>query len=97
MNMASFLEHGIKFYLDRGGSRVTNDQYKQRLDVCNTCERSGTVSILGVGKTPGCLECGCPFATKPLFAEFFNPLTFQVEEVFCPLGKWEPVDKLFKK
>jgi len=66
-----------------GGTLVGKAEHDRRAEICNGCERRGTVDVLGA-KFEGCTLCGCPFATK-LWAKW-HPLDGGT--VKCPAKKW---------
>lgn len=47
-----------------GGTVATEEHAKKRLEICRGCEFYGEVNPLPLIKAKGCLQCGCPLATK---------------------------------
>lgn len=78
-----------------GGTRVSDEEYQRRLEICRGCELVGTVEVMG-HQFEGCTECGCPLATKPLWQEFFSVKAFKFVEAKCPHpngDKWSAINK----
>ena len=59
------LTRSLATFVVRGMKMVTKEQYRQRLEICDTCDRR---------RGNRCLECGCRLATKAKGKVFKCPL-----------------------
>lgn len=100
---SAFAINAIKIYLRYGGSKVTPEQEAERKTICAgdgaeipSCTRYGILEIDlpgGAIKAPGCLECGCPTATKAPMYKYFSFAVMRIKKATCPLGKWPDIIK----
>jgi len=66
------IKEGSKEFLQYSHIFATKEQRKERLKICNSCDKMNIT--LGVAN---CSECGCLIKTK---------VTQNIKD--CPLGKW---------
>lgn len=78
VKMASNFVSAMKDFAQSGFLRVTNEQYKARMDICNKCEFWKSDARMGLGK---CLKCGCTGAKQ------------WIATSVCPIEKWGAVSK----
>ena len=76
--MASNFAMAMRDFAQSGFLRVTPQQYKSRMDICNKCEFWQADARLGMGK---CLKCGCTGAKQ------------WIASSECPIQKWGKISK----
>ena len=65
----------------KSGFKVASDeQFKERMDFCNSCEFFDKEAFMGAGK---CNKCGCRMLSKARMATSF-----------CPINKWSAVSPI---
>ena len=69
----SAMKAGANFVAS-GGQFVTEEQYKERIDICNSCEHK----IIKILNQPQCAKCSCFIEAKT-----------RLPREFCPLLKWK--------
>lgn len=74
-----------------GGTKVSEEVYQKRLEVCRACVHYGEVQPLPYVVLDGCTICGCPSATKPRFETNFSLSRMKVVKTECPdkVNKWD--------
>jgi hypothetical protein len=70
------LIEAAKNYAASGFKNCTNDQYQERLAICNSCEFYDRNAFMGAGR---CLKCGC------------SGIKLKLGSSTCPIGKWGAV------
>lgn len=77
------------------GTLVSKEQAEARTNKCKGCMYEGIVNPLPKLEGPGCLKCGCPFATKAWMNTILrraenvgDPLTFEEIIELKSLGKF---------
>lgn len=76
LDMASNFASSVAQWAKAGAPVVTEEQFKQRADICNRCEFFDPAAFGGRGR---CTKCGC--STYKLFLATSK----------CPIEKWERV------
>lgn len=77
----------INYYLSVFAVMATEEQYKERVNICKGCKFFGVVEIPGA-VVDGCTICGCPVATKPRVVKYFNPAKLRIVKAECPMELW---------
>jgi len=76
LDMASNFASSVAQWAKAGAPVVTEEQFKQRADICNRCEFFDPAAFGGRGR---CTKCGC--STYKLFLATSK----------CPIEKWDQV------
>ena len=76
LDMASNFASSVAQWAKAGAPVVTEEQFKQRADICNRCEFFDPAAFGGRGR---CTKCGC--STYKLI----------LAPSKCPIEKWERV------
>lgn len=87
----NFVVSTINKMVALGGTKVSQEVYQKRLEVCSGCEHYGKVEPLPYIVLDGCTICGCPSATKPNFETNFSLSRMKVVKTICPdkVNKWD--------
>jgi len=87
MTSDSWQVASIKYYLYIFAEMVGEEQYAERVRICELCPFFGEVDIPGV-RVLGCKKCGCPVETKPRVLKYFSVIKAKMVVVECPDGRW---------
>ena len=59
-------------HLFKGSVLLNPEQFEERKQICQGCDRFGNVEPIPYLILPGCLECGCPLDTKGKMKSFLR-------------------------
>jgi hypothetical protein len=89
--LKEFLQKSFENAILLGQTKVSDNQFNERVAVCKGCPHLGKVQPLPTLEfNEGCTLCHCPLITK---AKLINHSL--LGSASCELGKWEKIDKKY--
>ncbi len=68
----NWIKNKLLEHLFKGSEFVTPEQFEERKQICNGCDRFGKVEPIPHLILPGCTVCGCPLETKGKLKSFLR-------------------------